>query len=208
MPRFTNALAVALWETHLRHIRRLAGRRAGWLRYRKERDVAEYLPTVAKLAREIKRKLPQHLELDDLIQSGMVGLAEAIQRYDPASGAFGAFAYWRVRGAIYDAHKRKAYREEQNLSLDEMRSGTGWLPMKVEVDQRAAQDEVLIRPQLLARLESGIIRLQPEARGVVVAIMAGKSMACISRELGRSEGWVRQQASLAKTTLRVWISGA
>jgi RNA polymerase sigma factor FliA len=58
---------------------------------------------VRSLALAIHRKLPPRYELDDLIAYGQVGLAEAAQDFDPERGnQFSTFAYYRIRGAIYD----------------------------------------------------------------------------------------------------------
>jgi RNA polymerase sigma factor FliA len=58
---------------------------------------------VRSLALSIRRKVPPRIELDDLIAYGQVGLAEAAKDFDPARGGqFSTFAYYRIRGAIYD----------------------------------------------------------------------------------------------------------
>ena len=58
---------------------------------------------VRSLAMQIYRSLPVRMELDDLIAYGQIGLAEAAQKFDPTSGTrFTSFAYYRIRGAIYD----------------------------------------------------------------------------------------------------------
>lgn len=58
---------------------------------------------VRSLASRIHRKLPRHIELDDLIAYGQIGLAEAARDFDPGRGTqFSTYAYYRIRGAIYD----------------------------------------------------------------------------------------------------------
>lgn len=58
---------------------------------------------VRSLAMRVHRSLPIPMDLDDLIAYGQLGLAEAAQKFDPTTGArFTTFAYYRVRGAIYD----------------------------------------------------------------------------------------------------------
>jgi len=62
---------------------------------------------VRKLAREIYRKLPRHASLDDLVGYGEVGLVEAAGNFDPLSGvAFTTFAFYRIRGAIFDGIRK------------------------------------------------------------------------------------------------------
>jgi RNA polymerase sigma factor FliA len=63
----------------------------------------KYLPFVRSIAGKIKKTLAQGIEFDDLVSYGMLGLYEAADRYDSRHGAnFMTFAYYRVRGAIYD----------------------------------------------------------------------------------------------------------
>ena len=58
---------------------------------------------VRSLALKIHRKLPPHVELDDLVAYGQIGLAEAARDFDPSRGGrFSTYAYYRIRGAIYD----------------------------------------------------------------------------------------------------------
>ena len=69
-----------------------------------ESVVREHTPLVRRIAYQVGSRLPASIELDDLVQEGMLGLIDAAQRWQPqASGApFGAYARLRVRGAIYD----------------------------------------------------------------------------------------------------------
>lgn len=58
---------------------------------------------VRSLAWKIHCKLPRHIELEDLVSFGQVGLAEAARDFDPERGhVFTTYAYYRVRGAILD----------------------------------------------------------------------------------------------------------
>lgn len=58
---------------------------------------------VRSLASSIGRKLPPYVELDDLIEYGQLGLVEAARDFDPSRGGqFSTYAYYRIRGAIYD----------------------------------------------------------------------------------------------------------
>ncbi len=64
---------------------------------------------VKKLARGIRRDLPRHVSLDDLLSAGQAGLLDAATRFDPTRGAqFQTFAYYRIRGAIFDWIKRES----------------------------------------------------------------------------------------------------
>lgn len=65
--------------------------------------VVEYMPLVKFVAQRIKDRLPSHVELDDLEHAGMLGLMEAVCRYDDKhSNLFKTYAEHRIRGAILD----------------------------------------------------------------------------------------------------------
>lgn len=68
------------------------------------KDLAtQYQPYVRSIAGKIKKTLSKDIEFDDLVSYGMLGLFEAADRYDAKYGAnFMTFAYYRIRGAIYD----------------------------------------------------------------------------------------------------------
>jgi RNA polymerase sigma factor FliA len=64
----------------------------------------EHLPTVRYLARRIHERLPQHVELDDLISAGVVGLMDAFSKFDHTKKVqFKSYAQFRIRGAILDS---------------------------------------------------------------------------------------------------------
>jgi RNA polymerase sigma factor for flagellar operon FliA len=65
---------------------------------------------VRSLALTVARNVPMPVDLDDLIAYGQVGLAEAAREYDPDVGTqFTTFAYYRIRGAIYDGVSKMSW---------------------------------------------------------------------------------------------------
>jgi len=65
---------------------------------------------VRSLALGVSRKLPPTVELEDLIAYGQVGLGEAARDFDPGRGSrFSTYAYYRIRGAIYDGLSKMAW---------------------------------------------------------------------------------------------------
>lgn len=92
----------------------------------KKRLVADNLPYVRAIAARIKEQLPREIEFGDLVAYGTQGLLEAAERFDGRYGAsFTTFAYYRVRGAIFDGLR-----------------GMGWLPRgeyaRARFEERAA----------------------------------------------------------------------
>ena len=70
----------------------------------------QYSPLVRRLAHQMIAKLPANVELDDLIQVGMIGLADALSRFDEAQGVqFETFATQRIRGAMLDELRGNDY---------------------------------------------------------------------------------------------------
>ena len=66
-----------------------------------------HAPLVKKLAHQMKAKLPPSVEVDDLIQAGMIGLIEASRSYDADQGAsFETYASIRIRGSMIDEIRR------------------------------------------------------------------------------------------------------
>lgn len=97
--------------------------------------LTQYMPLVRRQALTLQVRLPASIELDDLIQAGMVGLLEALGRFDAAQGAtFATFASQRIRGAM----------------MDELRT-RDWLPRSVRRSARAVDDAVRRLEQQLGR---------------------------------------------------------
>ena len=69
-----------------------------------EEQLMEHLPMVRYLARRIHERLPHHVELDDLVSAGMLGLLDAIRKFDRRKKVqFRSYAQFRIRGAILDS---------------------------------------------------------------------------------------------------------
>lgn len=65
--------------------------------------IAQYAPLVRRLALQLAARLPSNVELDDLMQAGMMGLLDAVRRYEQQDDAkFETYATTRVRGAMLD----------------------------------------------------------------------------------------------------------
>jgi len=109
-------------------------------------QLKKYQPLVKRIASRIGSRLPSNVMLDDLIQEGMTGLLDALQRYVPQPNqSFEAYASMRIRGAIYDAcRKEDILPRNQREQLDVMEKVTqrlehslGRLPTEQEVATEA-----------------------------------------------------------------------
>lgn len=110
----------------------------------KEECLKEYAPLVKRIAHHMMVKLPSSVEVDDIIQAGMIGLLDAASRYDEFRGAqFETYAAQRIRGAM----------------LDELR-GADWLPRSMRRDMRRIETAIHRLQQVLGRapIESEIAK--------------------------------------------------
>src|SRR6266516_1602095 len=83
--------------------------------------IQEYAPLVKYIAQRLASRLPASICLDDLISTGVLGLMDAIAKYDPTRGTtFKTYAAWRMRGAM----------------LDELRE-MDWVPRSVRLKEHA-----------------------------------------------------------------------
>lgn len=88
--------------------------------------VKEHAVLVKRIAHHLLGRLPDYVQVDDLIQAGMVGLLEAAQRYEGSKGAsFSTYAGIRIRGAM----------------LDDIRRGD-WAPRSVHRNARKIMDAI------------------------------------------------------------------
>ncbi len=88
--------------------------------------VRQYAPLVRRIAHQLIARLPANVELDDMIQAGMMGLMDAICRYEEAQGTqFEVYASQRIRGAM----------------LDELRAND-WLPRSARKNQRDIESAI------------------------------------------------------------------
>ena len=112
--------------------------------------ITQYSPLVKRIAYHIMSRLPPSVQVDDLIQAGMIGLLEASRNYDAGQGAsFETYAGIRIRGAM----------------LDEIRKGD-WAPRSVHRKARQVAEAV-------RQIENSTGR---DARDVEVAEVLGMSL--------------------------------
>ena len=124
--------------------------------------IRQYQPLVRRLAHHMMAKLPANVQVDDLIQVGLIGLSEALTRYEAAQGVqFETFATQRIRGAM----------------LDELR-GNDWMSR----GSRKSQKDI---EQALRRLEHKLGRTPLESE---IAADLGLSLVDYQTLLGKVRG--------------------
>jgi RNA polymerase sigma factor FliA len=183
----------------------------------------EYYPMVSRIAHRAAATygLPVGLEANDLVSSGVIGLAEAWERYDASRGvAFEAYAVPRIRGAVIDAIRasdwvpRKARQRARNtgepvamlVSLDGGRSDSD---SDTHGSERIADEAAPVpgaalladerKQELFANLKG-----LPEREKMIVTqhYFEGVQLAAIARQLGVTESRVSQLHGRALRMLR------
>jgi len=100
-----------------------------------ERVLLEHLPIVRFLARRIHERLPQHVDIEDLVSAGVVGLMDAFSKFDPTKKVqFRSYAQFRIRGAILDSLR----------TLD-------WSPRELRRKGRAVEEAIRVLTARLGR---------------------------------------------------------
>lgn len=97
--------------------------------------ISEYLPLVRRNAMQMASRVPANIPIDDLIQAGLMGLLDAVRRYERVYDAqFETYATTRIRGAI----------------VDELRS-QDWLPRSVRHKARKIEKAIVVLTKRLMR---------------------------------------------------------
>lgn len=131
-----------------------------------------HLPLVKFVARKMSRSLPAHMDLDDLVSWGSIGLLDAIDKFDPQREVrFSTYAVTRIRGAILDGlqqmdwapkqvtSKVRAVRRVQELLIAEL----GCTPTPEQIAERIDIDVALVRRWLA---DDSALRVKPLEPGL------------------------------------------
>lgn len=77
--------------------------------------IEEYLPHVKRIVHRIAIHLPPHVEIDDLIHVGVIGLMQAIERYDSSrNNTFLTYAVFRIKGAVLSELRSRDFLSRAN----------------------------------------------------------------------------------------------
>ncbi len=136
-----------------------------------ERVLLDHLPVVRFLARRIHERLPQHVEIEDLISAGVVGLMDAFAKFDPEKKVqFRSYAQFRIRGAILDSLRtldwsprelrRKGRAVEEAIRVLTARMGRPPSESEVAAEMRLSLDEYQQLLGDLKGLEIGTLHVE------------------------------------------------
>src|SRR5258708_2938039 len=138
----------------------------------RQRVLLENLPEVRYIARRIHDRLPSHVSFDDLVHAGILGLIDAVDKFDPSKNVqLKSYARFRIRGAILDSlrqldwsprHLRRQAREIEQANR-ELASQLGRAPSEPEIADRLGVELVEFQ------------RLLGELRGLDLGSLQGRS---------------------------------
>lgn len=108
----------------------------------REKIIMEYAPLIKYIAQKIAARLPANIELDDLMSSGVIGLMDAIEKYDPTrDNKFKTYAEFRIRGAILDELRAQDWVPRSIREKAKMLE-RAYLKIEQELGRPATEEEV------------------------------------------------------------------
>ncbi|MGB7556128.1 MAG: FliA/WhiG family RNA polymerase sigma factor [Candidatus Korobacteraceae bacterium] len=104
----------------------------------------EQLPQVKYIARRIHERLPQHVPFDDLVHAGIVGLIDAMHKFNPDKKVrFASYAKFRIRGAILDSLREMDW-SPRDLRRKARRLETTMQKLQTELGHSATEPELAL----------------------------------------------------------------
>ncbi|MFM2124585.1 MAG: hypothetical protein RL328_1036 [Acidobacteriota bacterium] len=136
------------------------------LRDRRDQVVLEHLPLVKAIAVRVHENLPVHVEVDDLVHAGILGLFDAATKYNPDKQvAFSAYAKHRIKGAILDSLRQldwasrdmRRRHKQVEAATRELAVTLQRNPTEAEVAQKLGIDVERLRTMMLDLRNVGLV---------------------------------------------------
>jgi RNA polymerase sigma factor for flagellar operon FliA len=138
--------------------------------YSRDELILKHLPLVRAIANRVRENLPVQVELDDLVHAGILGLFDAVDKYDPRKKVvFHLYAKHRIRGAILDSLRqldwasrdlRKRFKSIETTT-QRLAQTLGRLPNETEVAASMGISEERFRKQTQELFTAGLTSGQP-----------------------------------------------
>jgi RNA polymerase sigma factor FliA len=164
----------------------------------RERLILEHLPQVRLIARKIHERLPETISMEDLVSSGVVGLINAIDNFDPRQNVkLRTYAEFRIRGAILDSlresdwaprMKRRLARDlEEGLARAEQRLGRSPEEAEIAAELNISLEEYRSRLNEVAALDIGELEFTGGSERAPLQLIATPEENSPAVQLERSE---------------------
>src|SRR5437660_8117058 len=136
----------------------------------RDQMVLEHLPLVKAIAIRVHENLPVHVDLDDLIHAGVMGLFDAVEKYDDAKNVlFHSYAKHRIKGAILDSLRqldwasrdlRRRQKQVESATRD-LAATLGRNPYETEVADRMGVGTDRLRRMQMELRTIGVVSATP-----------------------------------------------
>jgi RNA polymerase sigma factor FliA len=139
---------------------------------RRDRVVLEHLPLVKAIAIRVHENLPVHVDVDDLVHSGVLGLFDAASKYNPDKQvAFSSYAKHRIKGAILDSLRQldwasrdmRRRHKQVEAATRELAATLQRNPTEAEVAQKLGIDQERWRSMMLDLRNVGLVSASTRA---------------------------------------------
>jgi RNA polymerase sigma factor for flagellar operon FliA len=139
---------------------------------RRDRIVLEHLPLVKAIAIRVHENLPVHVDVDDLVHSGVLGLFDAASKYNPDKQvAFSSYAKHRIKGAILDSLRQldwasrdmRRRHKQVEAATRELAATLQRNPTEAEVAQKLGIDQERWRSMMLDLRNVGLVSASTRA---------------------------------------------
>ena len=139
----------------------------------RERILLEHLPQVKYIARRIHDRLPAQVPLDDLVHAGVVGLIDAVEKFDPSKNVqLKSYAKFRIRGAILDSLREMDW-SPRHLRRQARRIEEAHRDLKLRLSRVATEPELA---KELGMILEDFQHLLGELRGLDLGSLQAESM--------------------------------
>ncbi len=145
----------------------------------RQRMLTEQLPQVRYIARRIHERLPRHVPFEDLVHAGVVGLIDALQKFDKTKHVqLASYAKFRIRGAILDSLREMDW-SPRDLRRQSRRVEEAHDKLRLELGRNPTE------PEIAKEMEIALPELQ-KLLGEISSLEIG-SLRIISPDDGREE---------------------
>ncbi len=139
----------------------------------RDQIVLDHLPLVKAIAIRVHENLPVHVDLDDLIHAGVMGLFDAVAKYDGAKNvAFHSYAKHRIKGAILDSLRqldwasrdlRRRQKQVESVTRD-LGVKLGRSPHDAEIAEQMGVGLARWRQMQMEMRTVGLVSVEPQPR--------------------------------------------
>jgi RNA polymerase sigma factor for flagellar operon FliA len=183
--------------------------------------VASYLPLVGAIARVLGKGLPPSVDHNDLVHDGVIGLIDALRRYDPARKVtFATFAGHRIKGAMLDGLRARDPLPRQARRAQKAAAGNPppWArgiqildlghAIHLPADEATNPESIAVEADLRRRVREGLAALPPRDREVVILrLVQGLPLRAVAERLSLSMTRTAEIQARGLLRLRRFLDG-